>query len=59
MAASPAAFDAEFAKLLPHLGLLVSGGNTALFSIDESRHLRLLANLCDHLGSQEQSGVKK
>jgi N6-L-threonylcarbamoyladenine synthase len=46
-AASPAAFDAEFAKLLPHLGLLVSGGNTALFSIDETRRIRLLASTMD------------
>lgn len=46
-AASPAAFDAELAKLLPHLGLLVSGGNTALFSIDESRRIRLLASTMD------------
>lgn len=45
--ANPAAFDAEFAKLLPHLGLLVSGGNTALFSIDESRRIRLLASTMD------------
>jgi len=44
---NPAAFDAEFAKLLPHLGLLVSGGNTALFSIDESRQIRLLASTMD------------
>jgi N6-L-threonylcarbamoyladenine synthase len=46
-AASPASFDAEFAKLLPHLGLLVSGGNTALFSIDESRRITLLASTMD------------
>jgi N6-L-threonylcarbamoyladenine synthase len=46
-AADPAAFDAEFAKLLPHLGLLVSGGNTALFSIDVSRQIRLLASTMD------------
>jgi len=46
-AAAPAEFDAEFAKLLPHLGLLVSGGNTALFSIDESRRIRLLASTMD------------
>src|SRR5258708_1081740 len=45
--ANPAAFDAEFAQLLPHLGLLVSGGNTALFSIDESRRIRLLASTMD------------
>ena len=46
-AASPAAFDTEFAKLLPHLGLLVSGGNTALFSIDETRRITLLASTMD------------
>jgi N6-L-threonylcarbamoyladenine synthase len=46
-AANPAAFDAELAKLLPHLGLLVSGGNTALFSIDESRNIKLLASTMD------------
>ena len=46
-AANPGAFDTEFAKLLPHLGLLVSGGNTALFTIDESRHIALLASTMD------------
>jgi N6-L-threonylcarbamoyladenine synthase len=46
-AGNPAAFDAEFAKLLPHLGLLVSGGNTALFKIDESRRITLLASTMD------------
>lgn len=46
-AADPAAFDAALAKLLPQLGLLVSGGNTALFSIDESRRIKLLASTMD------------
>ena len=46
-AANPAAFDEEFAKLLPHLGLLVSGGNTALFAIDEARRITLLASTMD------------
>ena len=46
-AANPAAFEAEFTKLLPHLGLLVSGGNTALFSLDESRRITLLASTMD------------
>jgi N6-L-threonylcarbamoyladenine synthase len=46
-AANPDTFDAEFAKLLPHLGLLVSGGNTALFSLDESRRITLLASTMD------------
>ena len=46
-AASPETFDDSFAKLLPHLGLLVSGGNTALFTIDEQRNIRLLASTMD------------
>src|SRR5688572_20685169 len=46
-AANPAAFDDKFARLLPHLGLLVSGGNTALFTIDESRRITLLASTMD------------
>jgi N6-L-threonylcarbamoyladenine synthase len=46
-AANPAAIDAELAKLLPHLGLLVSGGNTALFSIDGTRRITLLATTMD------------
>ena len=46
-AADPAAFDAAFARLLPHLGLLVSGGNTALFTIDVQRTIRLLASTMD------------
>ncbi len=58
-AADPAAFDAEFAKLLPHLGLLVSGGNTALFSLDESRRIRLLAStLDDAAGEALDKGAK-
>jgi N6-L-threonylcarbamoyladenine synthase len=58
-AANPAAFDTEFAKLLPHLGLLVSGGNTALFSLDESRRIRLLAStLDDAAGEALDKGAK-
>ena len=44
---NPADFDGALAKLLPHLGLLVSGGNTALFAIDEARHITLLASTMD------------
>ncbi|SDR66789.1 tRNA (adenosine(37)-N6)-threonylcarbamoyltransferase complex transferase subunit TsaD [Opitutus sp. GAS368] len=46
-AAGPADFAEGFEKLLPHLGLLVSGGNTALFSIDELRCITLLASTMD------------
>ncbi len=44
---APAEFEGELAKLLPHLGLLVSGGNTALLSIDEARRIKLLASTMD------------
>ena len=58
-AANPAAFDTEFAKLLPHLGLLVSGGNTALFSIDEAQHIKLLAaTMDDAAGEALDKGAK-
>ena len=56
---APVDFDAEFPKLLPHLGLLVSGGNTALFTIDESRRIRLLAStLDDAAGEALDKGAK-
>jgi N6-L-threonylcarbamoyladenine synthase len=58
-AANPAVFETELAKLLPHLGLLVSGGNTALFTIDESRRLRLLSStLDDAAGEALDKGAK-
>jgi N6-L-threonylcarbamoyladenine synthase len=58
-AKNPAAFEAALAKLLPHLGLLVSGGNTALFTIDESRRLRLLSStLDDAAGEALDKGAK-
>jgi N6-L-threonylcarbamoyladenine synthase len=46
-AADPAGFDAALARHLPHLGLLVSGGNTILFSLDESRRITQLASTMD------------
>ncbi len=46
-AESPAEFEARLAGLLPHLGLLVSGGNTALLSIDAERRIKLLASTMD------------
>jgi N6-L-threonylcarbamoyladenine synthase len=46
-AQAPSEFDAACGQLLPHLGLLVSGGNTALLSIDEDRRIRLLASTMD------------
>jgi N6-L-threonylcarbamoyladenine synthase len=56
---APADFDARLATLLPHLGLLVSGGNTALFVIDAHRRLRLLAStLDDAAGEALDKGAK-
>lgn len=43
----PDQFEARFAGLLPHLGLIVSGGNTILFQIDEERQLTVLAETVD------------
>lgn len=56
---APAQFDAELTHLLPHLGLLVSGGNTALLAIDERRHIHLLAStLDDAAGEALDKGAK-
>lgn len=46
-AAAPAAFDATMATLLPHLGLIVSGGNTLLVAMDRDRRIRVLASTRD------------
>jgi N6-L-threonylcarbamoyladenine synthase len=43
----PGKFEVRLAELLPHLGLLVSGGNTMLLAIDEARQIRLLASTMD------------
>lgn len=58
-AADPAGFDAALARLLPHLGLLVSGGNTALFRIENDRRIRLLSStLDDAAGEALDKGAK-
>ncbi len=46
-AIDPDMFDDRFATQLPHLGLIVSGGNTVLFSIDRDRSLSVLATTVD------------
>lgn len=46
-AAAPAGFESRLAALLPHLGLIVSGGNTLLFSIDANRAVRVLSSTRD------------
>jgi N6-L-threonylcarbamoyladenine synthase len=42
-AEAPADFAGRAAALLPHLGLIVSGGNTLLFSLDAARRIAVLA----------------
>jgi len=44
---SPLSFKKDFQKLLPHLGLLVSGGNTILFEINEAQIIKILAQTVD------------
>lgn len=43
----PVGFREALASLLPHLGLIVSGGNTILFEIGAQGHLQVLAETVD------------
>ena len=44
---APLAFDSKFAALLPHLGLIVSGGNTLLFRLDAERRITVISSTRD------------
>jgi N6-L-threonylcarbamoyladenine synthase len=44
---SPNEFEIRFAATLPHLGLIVSGGNTLLFRLDESRKVTVISSTRD------------
>lgn len=44
---SPDQFHDAFEALLPHLGLVVSGGNTILFEINTDKRLKILAETVD------------
>ena len=46
-AEAPADFPARLAELLPHLGLIVSGGNTLLFRLDADRRVTVLSSTRD------------
>jgi N6-L-threonylcarbamoyladenine synthase len=45
--AAPQNFPSALADCLPHLGLIVSGGNTILFEINQERRLAVLAETVD------------
>lgn len=44
---SPAKFDRKWGELLPHLGLIVSGGNTLLCEIDRDRRISVISTTRD------------
>jgi N6-L-threonylcarbamoyladenine synthase len=44
---APDRFAHAFDELLPHLGLVVSGGNTILFEINQAKQLNVLAETVD------------
>ncbi len=46
-AEDPARFEEHYQELLPHLGLIVSGGNTVLFEISVRREIHLLGETVD------------
>lgn len=46
-AGDPSGFTPAFEALLPHFGLLVSGGNTLAYVIEKGGHIRLLAQTVD------------
>jgi N6-L-threonylcarbamoyladenine synthase len=43
----PAEFEARLDALLPHLGLVVSGGNTLLFTLDRARRITVVSSTKD------------
>ena len=58
-AEAPAEFAARFESLLPHLGLVVSGGNTLLFTLDKSRRITVVsATRDDAAGEALDKGAK-
>ena len=46
-AEAPETFEARLSALLPHLGLIVSGGNTLLFTLDAARRITVLSSTRD------------
>jgi N6-L-threonylcarbamoyladenine synthase len=46
-AQAPGEFETRLSALLPHLGLIVSGGNTLLFHLDAARRIRVISSTRD------------
>jgi N6-L-threonylcarbamoyladenine synthase len=46
-ALAPAEFAARMESLLPHLGLVVSGGNSLLFTLDQGRRIQVVSSTKD------------
>ena len=46
-ASNPKNFEFELQKLLPHLGLIASGGNTVLFELAKDKNVKILAETDD------------
>jgi N6-L-threonylcarbamoyladenine synthase len=46
-AEAPAEFSTRMDALLPHLGLVVSGGNTLLFTLDKARRIQVVSSTKD------------
>jgi N6-L-threonylcarbamoyladenine synthase len=46
-AGAPAEFPGRLGALLPHLGLIASGGHTLLFALDAGRRIRVLSSTRD------------
>lgn len=46
-AEDPTGFDARLAERLPHLALVVSGGNTLLATLDKARRIRVISSTRD------------
>ncbi len=46
-ATAPSVYQAVFETLLPHLGLIVSGGNTLLIAVETDLHIRIISTTRD------------